>query len=108
MMTPISMLQANVVNHMTTLWYSKSMQPCYRYPSAQEVPFVILLYMQCILYGLASALLCVPVIFAHHEKCRFCGRHVMLPFITEIVRNFHSGYCDCRSSFKQLLIHTDI
>jgi len=45
--------------------------------SAQEVPFAIPLYMQCILHGLTTALLCVPFIFVHHDKCRFCGRHVM-------------------------------
>jgi len=29
--------------------------------SAREVPFAILLYMQCILYGLTMALLCGPI-----------------------------------------------
>jgi len=42
--------------------------------SAQEVPFAIPLYMQSILHGLTVALLCVPFIFVHHEKCRL---HVM-------------------------------
>jgi len=32
------------------------------------------LYIQCILHGLTSALLCVPFIFA---QCRFCGKHLM-------------------------------
>jgi len=36
-----------------------------------------LLYMQCIIHELTSALLCVPFIFPHHKKCRFFGRHVM-------------------------------
>jgi len=45
--------------------------------SAREVPFAMLLYMQCILHGLTMALFCVPFILAHHERCRFCGRHVM-------------------------------
>jgi len=45
--------------------------------SAREVPFAIPLYMQCILFGLTVALLCVPFIFVHHEKCQFSGRHVM-------------------------------
>jgi len=35
--------------------------------SAQEVPFAILLYIQCILHGLTKALLCVPFIFVHHK-----------------------------------------
>jgi len=38
--------------------------------SAREVPFAIPLYMQCILHGLTTALLYVPFIFVHHEKCR--------------------------------------
>jgi len=37
--------------------------------SAREVPFAIPLYIQCILHGLSTALLCVPFIFVHHEKC---------------------------------------
>jgi len=36
--------------------------------SAREVPFTMPLYIQCILYGLTRALLCVPFIFAHHGK----------------------------------------
>jgi len=45
--------------------------------SARKVPFAILPYMQCILHGLTTALLCVPFIFVQHEKCWFCGRYVM-------------------------------
>ena len=40
---------------------------------AQEVPFGIPQYVQCILHGLTSVLLCVPLIFADSEKCRFGG-----------------------------------
>jgi len=36
--------------------------------SAREVPFDILQYVQCILQGLTSVLLCVPFIFADCEK----------------------------------------
>jgi len=36
--------------------------------SAQEVPFAIPLYIQCIFHGLTRVLLCVPFIFAHCEK----------------------------------------
>jgi len=36
---------------------------------AREVPFAIPLYVQYILHGLTMALLCVPFIFVHHEKC---------------------------------------
>jgi len=45
--------------------------------SARAMPFAILLYIQCILHGLTTVLLCVPFIFVHHEKWWFCGRHVM-------------------------------
>ena len=37
--------------------------------SAQQVPFGIPQYVQCILHGLTSVLLCVPFIFADSEKC---------------------------------------
>jgi len=37
--------------------------------SAQEVPFGIPQYIQCILQGITSVLLCVPYIFADSEKC---------------------------------------
>jgi len=47
--------------------------------SAQEVPFAMLLYIQCILHELTRVPLCVPFIFTHHERCQFCGRHVMAP-----------------------------
>ena len=38
---------------------------------AQEVPFCLLQYVQCILHGLTSVLFCVPLIFADIEKCQF-------------------------------------
>ena len=38
---------------------------------ARQAPFGILQYAQCILHGLTSVLLCVPLIFADSEKCRF-------------------------------------
>ena len=41
--------------------------------SAREVPFGIPQYVQCIIHGLTSVLLCVPFIFADSEKCRFGG-----------------------------------
>jgi len=37
--------------------------------SAREVPFGIPQYVQCILQGLTSILLCVQFIFADSEKC---------------------------------------
>ena len=42
--------------------------------SAREVPFGISQYIQYILHGLTTVLLCVvPFIFADREKCRFGG-----------------------------------
>jgi len=41
----------------------------------------MLQYIQGILYGLTSVLLCVPFILADSEKCQFCGRHVMASFL---------------------------
>ena len=41
--------------------------------SAREVPFDIPQYLQCILQGLASVLLCVPFILAESKKCQFGG-----------------------------------
>ena len=38
---------------------------------ARQVPFGILQYVQRILHGLTSVLLCVPFIFADRERCRF-------------------------------------
>ena len=37
---------------------------------ARQVPFGIPQYVQCILHGLTSVLLCVPFIFADSEKCQ--------------------------------------
>jgi len=69
-----------------------------------DVPFGTPQHVQCILQGLTSVLLCVSFIFAHHEKCQFCGMHVMASiFVTEIVCNFHSGYFDCRGSFQTVI-----
>ena len=41
--------------------------------SAQEVPFGIPQYVQCILHGLTTVLLCVPFIFADSKKYQFGG-----------------------------------
>ena len=40
---------------------------------AQQVPFGIPQYVQCILHGLTSVFLCVPFIFADREMCQFGG-----------------------------------
>ena len=38
---------------------------------ARQVPFGIPQYVQCLLHGLTSVLLCVPFIFADSKKCQF-------------------------------------
>jgi len=74
--------------------------------SIREVPFAIPLYIQCTLHGHTSALLCVPFIFAHREKCQFCGRHGMASIHNG---NFFIGpTLNAEVLFKQLLIHTAV
>ena len=46
---------------------------------AREVPFGIPQYVQCILHGLTSVLLCVPFIFADSEKCQLMVARDGLP-----------------------------
>ena len=46
--------------------------------SAREVPFGIPQYVQCILHGLTSVLLCVPFIFSDSKKCQFGGSTCMM------------------------------
>jgi len=72
--------------------------------STREVPFAILLYIQCILHGLTTALLCAPFIFAHHKKCRFSGRHVMASIKSSVI--FIVANLITKVLFKQLLIRT--
>ena len=71
--------------------------------SAREVLFGIPHYVQCILHGLTSVLLCVPFIFADSKKYRFGDSTLWLFFIMEIVRICHSGYIDSRSAFQTVL-----
>jgi len=68
--------------------------------SAQEVPFDIPLYIQCILHGLTTA----PPIFVHHEKCRFSGRYVMASIKSSVI--FIVATLITKVLFKQLLIRT--
>jgi len=70
--------------------------------SAREVPFATPLYIQCILHGLTTALLCVPFIFVHHEKCRFSGRYVMASIKSSVI--FIVATLITKVLFKQLLI----
>jgi len=71
--------------------------------SSQVVPFAIPLYIKHILHGLTGVLLCVPFIFAHRKSVDFVVGTRWLPFIMEIVRDFHSGYFDCSSSFQTVV-----
>jgi len=71
--------------------------------SAREVPFAIPLYIQCILHGLSTAVLCVPFIFVHHEKCQFCGRHMMASIVIFIVATLIT-----KVLYKQLLLHNGL
>ena len=56
--------------------------------SAREVPFGIQQYIQCILHGLTSVLLCVPFIFADSKKCQFGDSTCMMACL----RNGNSPY----------------
>ena len=71
---------------------------------AQLVPFGMPQYVQCILHGLTSDLLCVPFNFADSESVDLVVAHdVELPFITEIVRIFRSGHFHSRGAFQTVL-----
>jgi len=65
--------------------------------SARKVHFTIPLYIQYFLHGLASVLLCIPFTA---KSVDFVVGMWWLPFVTEIVRNFHSDYFDSRDSFQ--------
>ena len=51
--------------------YWSCTRPFFPHPIHRILPFGILQYVQCILHGLTSVLLCVPFIFADSKKCRF-------------------------------------
>ena len=74
--------------------------PLFDVASAREVPFGIPQFVQCILYGLTSVLLCVSFIFADIEMV---AAHDGFLCITEIVHIFHSGYLDYRGAFPTAL-----
>jgi len=69
--------------------------------SAQEVPFGIPKYIQCILHGLINALLYVPFIFAASKKCQFGDGFL---FVTEIFLIFHTVYFDYTVAFQFVLV----
>jgi len=71
--------------------------------SAQEVPFSIPQYVQCIPQGLTSVLLCVPFIFASIKKRQFGGCTWWLLLLTQIINIFHYGYLDYKGTFQTVL-----
>jgi len=71
--------------------------------SAREVPFDILQYVQCILQGLTSVLLCIPSIFAHSESINLVIAGNGFLCVTEIVRFSHSDYLDYSGVFQTVL-----
>jgi len=64
------------------------------------VPYGIPQYVQCILQGLTSVLLCVPFIFADAD---WVVAHDGFLCATEIIHIFHSGYLDYRGAFQTVL-----
>ena len=61
------------------------------------MPFGIQQYIQYILHGLTSVLLCVPFIFADSESVDLAIACDGFSFVMEIVCIFHSG---CRGDFQ--------
>ena len=66
--------------------------------SAREMPFGIPQYVQHVLHGLTSVLLCASLLTAKSVELV-----VALPFVMEVVRIFHSSYFDCRGAFRTVL-----
>ena len=85
-----------------TAWATGLIFSLFNFTSAQEVSFGILQYIQFIIHGLTSILLCVPFTFADSERCQFGGTCDGL-CVTEIVCNFHSGYFDYRDDCRKVL-----
>ena len=69
----------------------------------QDVPFGLLQYVQCILYGLTSVLLCVPFIFADSESVYLVVAHDGFLYAMKIIHIFHSGYFNYRGAFQIVL-----
>jgi len=69
--------------------------------SAWEVPFGVLLFIQCILHGLTSALHSSSLLTI--KSVNFVVHTWWLLFVMEIVCNFHSGCFDCRGSFQTVV-----
>ena len=69
------------------------------------MPFGILQYVQCILHGLTSVLLCVPFIFADNESVDLVVICDDFPWVMEssIVYILDRGYFDNRGAFFQFM-----
>jgi len=59
--------------------------------SSLDVPFEALMFIKCTLYGLTSALLCVPFILLTMKSVDFAVK-------------CHSGYFNCRDSFQTIVL----
>ena len=73
--------------------------------SAPEVPFGTPQYVQCILQGLTSVLLCVPFIFVDSEKCQFDGS---MQWLNLHNRNWLNFTLILEVLFKQFLTRTAV
>ena len=72
---------------------------------AQEVPFGIPQYVQCVLHGLTSVLLCVPYIITDRKSVDLAVACNGFPSVTEIIHIFHSDYFDCGGAFRTVLAY---
>ena len=76
--------------------------------SAREVPFGIPQYVQCILQGLISVLLCIPFIFADNESVNLVVARDGFLYVMEIIHIFIVATLIAKVLFKQFLIRTTV
>jgi len=67
------------------------------------VPFGIPQYVQCILQGLTSVLLCIPFIFTDSESVDLVVACDGFLCVMKIVHIFHGGYLDYSGDFQTVL-----
>ena len=72
--------------------------------SMSLMPFCIAQYIQCILQGLTSVLICVPFILADVKGINLVIHVMGFLCVTEIIRNFYSVYFDYKVLFVKFLI----
>ena len=71
--------------------------------SARQVPFGTPQYIQCILHGLTSVLLCVPFFFADREGINLARARDGLPSKWKLSVFFIMAILICRSAFQTVL-----